>query len=90
MLKNILLNPLTIYGMPSIMVINRVENKPMDRQAVIAQNLRSAIPVAPKLDESEIDTLQKLLHKLEQSGDVNGLTQLIIQATGAIQRISNG
>lgn len=63
----------------------------MDRQAVIAQNLRAAVvsSAAPKLDESEIDTLQELLYKLEQSKDVQGLTQLIIQATGAIQRISN-
>ena len=64
----------------------------MQRQNAIAQNLRAAIvsSAAPKLNDEEIDALQELLYKLEQSKDVQGLTQLIIQATGAIQRISNG
>ena len=62
-----------------------------DRQTAIAQTLRAAIvsSAAPKLNDEEIATLQELLYKLEQSGDIQGLAQIIIQATGAIQRISN-
>jgi hypothetical protein len=64
----------------------------MDRQAAIAQNLRAAIvgSAAPKLTDDEIAVLQELLHKLEESKDIQGLTQIILQATGAIQRIVNG
>jgi hypothetical protein len=63
----------------------------MDRQAAIAQNLRAAIvgSAAPKLTDDEIAVLQELLHKLEESKDIQGLTQIILQVTGAIQRIAN-
>lgn len=62
-----------------------------DRQTAIAQHLRSAIEssAAPKLTDDEISTLQELLHKLEAAGDIQGLTQIIMQATGAIQRINS-